>query len=107
MLTVHDWLSKAFDKVSILFMNTMDFSTVVNKAEPASVIAFVNATVSVYDSIVATFDKVNKIETKADGSYMVVAGLESKVQIELSQKSQSRSVISRRQQATFDARQSK
>ncbi len=57
-------------------MNTTDFAAIVNKAEPAEIIKFVNSTITVYDSIVSTYDKVNKIETKADGSYMVVAGLD-------------------------------
>ena len=63
--------------MTIIFLNTTDFGTVVNKAEPSEIIKFVNSTVSVYDSIVASFEKVHKIETKADGSYMVVAGLDT------------------------------
>ena len=77
-------LSQSFEKVTILFLNTMDFSTVVNRAEPADVIFFVNSTVSVYDNIVASFDKVNKIETKADGSYMVVTGLDTERKMSVS-----------------------
>jgi hypothetical protein len=60
-------------------LNTTDFAAIVNKAEPADIIKFVNSTITVYDSIVTSYDKVNKIETKADGSYMVVAGLDQEI----------------------------
>ena len=71
---------QTFNQVTILFLNTTDFAAIVNKAEPAEIIQFVNSTITVYDSIVTSYDKVNKIETKADGSYMVVAGLDQEIE---------------------------
>ena len=59
-----------------MFLNTADFGTIVNNSEPAEIVKFINSTISVYDRIVQSYDKVQKIETKADGSYMVVAGLD-------------------------------
>ena len=63
--------------MTILFVNTADFGNIINNSPPREIIEFINSTISVYDKIVSTFDKVNKIETKADGSYMIVAGLEN------------------------------
>ena len=86
---------KTFNQVTILFLNTTDFATIVNKAEPSEIIKFVNSTISVYDGIVTSYDKVNKIETKADGSYMVVVGLDEESSrrnsVESIQSQQSRS----------------
>lgn len=60
-----------------MFINTVDFNSLVNNSEPGQIVNFINSTVNIYDKIVATYDKVHKIETKADGSYMVVAGIDS------------------------------
>ncbi|RNA21511.1 soluble guanylate cyclase 88E-like isoform X1 [Brachionus plicatilis] len=69
-------ICETFEEVTIMFVNTVDFSSIVKNAEPNQLIKFVNSTISVYDGIVSTYDKVHKIETKADGSYLIVTGLD-------------------------------
>ncbi len=83
-----------------MFANTADFKTILKRPniEPIQIIDFINAAVFLYDKVVNTYDRVHKvkflymflnfnirislscwtwqIETKADGSYMVVAGID-------------------------------
>lgn len=70
-------ICESFSQVTIMFINTVDFNSLVNNSEPGQIVNFINSTVNIYDRIVATYDRVHKIETKADGSYMVVAGIDS------------------------------
>jgi hypothetical protein len=62
-----------------MFAHTADFKSILTHSsmEPVQVINFINATITMYDLTVASYDKIFKIETKADGSYMVVAGIDS------------------------------
>ena len=61
-----------------MFANTADFKTIIKNLdiEPMQIIDFINTVVFLYDKVVSTYDRVHKIETKADGSYMVVAGID-------------------------------
>ena len=44
-----------------MFLSTGDFKQIVSEAEPIEVVKFINATITVYDKVVETFDKVNKV----------------------------------------------
>jgi guanylate cyclase len=72
-------LLKTYDEVTIMFAHTADFKSIITDSniEPVQVIDFINAAVSLYDKVVSSYDKILKIETKADGSYMVVSGIDS------------------------------
>ena len=52
---------KTFEQVTIMFVNTADFSMIVNNTEPAEIIKFINSTISIYDNVVQGFDKVQKV----------------------------------------------
>lgn len=55
-------ICETFEQVTILFVNTADFATIIKSAEPEQIIKFVNSTITVYDRIVGTFDKVHKVK---------------------------------------------
>ncbi len=67
-----------------MFANTADFKTIIKNPDitPMQVIKFVNTAIYLYDKVVNTYEKVNKIETKADGSYMVVSGIEEDFEVQ-------------------------
>jgi hypothetical protein len=68
-----------------MFANTADFKTISKNpdVDPMQVIEFINTAIYLYDKVVSTYDSVHKIETKADGSYMVVAGIEEEFEVNL------------------------
>ena len=45
-----------------MFANTADFSTIIKDAEPVTIINFINSTISLYDKVVATYDRVHKVK---------------------------------------------
>jgi hypothetical protein len=51
----------------------------VQKLEPQLIVESINTTVNVFDTCSERFD-VFKVETKADSSYMVVAGIQDRSQ---------------------------
>lgn len=53
-------ICETFEQVTIMFVNTADFSNIVKNAEPHQLVKFVNSTISVYDRVVGTYDKVHK-----------------------------------------------
>lgn len=55
----------------------MDFKTLNVHLDPAHIIKCLNEIISAFDKIDDNYD-VFKIETKADASYMVVAGLQDR-----------------------------
>jgi hypothetical protein len=61
-----------------MFAHTADFKSILTDSsiEPVQMIDFINAAVTLYDKVVTSYDKILKIETKADGSYMVVSGID-------------------------------
>jgi hypothetical protein len=50
---------------------------VIEKLDPQQIVESINATVNVFDQCAERFD-VFKVETKADSSYMVVAGIQDR-----------------------------
>lgn len=44
-----------------MFINTADFSTLIINAEPNDIIKFINATITIYDKIVDSYEHVNKV----------------------------------------------
>ena len=60
--------------LTILFAYSIDFKDVIQKLDPQQIVESINATVNVFDFCADRFD-VFKVETKADSSYMVVAGI--------------------------------
>jgi hypothetical protein len=58
----------------------MDFTSLSVHLEPARIIECLNAIINAFDEIDDNYD-VFKIETKADASYMVVAGLSDRSHI--------------------------
>jgi hypothetical protein len=52
----------------------MDFTSLTAKVDPARIIECLNEIINAFDKIDDNYD-VFKVETKADASYMVVAGL--------------------------------
>ena len=47
-----------------MFINTVDFNSIINNAEPAKIIKFIDSTITIYDQIVETYDKVSKVIIK-------------------------------------------
>ncbi len=70
-------ICEVFDNVTIMFVTAIDFEKIMNAADPAKIAGFIDETFSVYDRIVEQYEKVCKIETKADGSYMIVTGIDT------------------------------
>ncbi len=54
-------ICEIFENVTILFVNTTDFNTILSNAEPIEIIKFINSIISVYDKIVDSFEGVNKV----------------------------------------------
>lgn len=54
-------ICETFEEVTIMFVNTVDFSNIVKSAEPNQLVKFVNSTIAVYDRVVSTYDKVHKV----------------------------------------------
>lgn len=54
-------ICETFEQVTIMFVNTVDFSSIVKNSEPTKLIKFVNSTISLFDGIVSTYDKVQKV----------------------------------------------
>lgn len=63
--------------LTVLFAYSIDFKEVVQKLEPQQIVESINATVNAFDRCSERFD-VFKVETKADSSYMVVAGIQDR-----------------------------
>ena len=63
--------------LTVLFAYSIDFKEVVQKLEPQQIVESINATVNAFDQCSERFD-VFKVETKADSSYMVVAGIQDR-----------------------------
>jgi len=57
-----------------MFAYTIDFQTLSDHLDAAHTIACLNQTLTLFDTIADRFD-VFKVGIKADGSYMVVAGI--------------------------------
>ena len=60
--------------MTVLFAYITDFTLLTVSLDPSSLIECLNKIISTFDKINDKYD-VFKIETKADASYMVVAGL--------------------------------
>jgi len=60
-----------------LFGYSIDFKDVIQKLDPQQIVESINATVTAFDQCSERFD-VFKVETKADSSYMVVAGIQDR-----------------------------
>ena len=58
----------------MLFTYLMDFKCLTVQLDPARIIMHLNEIIETFDQIDEDYD-VFKVETKADASYMVVAGL--------------------------------
>ncbi|CAF0724480.1 unnamed protein product [Didymodactylos carnosus] len=71
--------------ITILFVYSMDFKNVVDKLEPAEIVDCINQTITTFDKCTEKFD-VFKVETKADLSYMVVAGMKDRYRRESNMK---------------------
>ena len=54
----------------------MDFKKINANMDPTLVVHFMNTTINHYDKIVQGYSRIFKVETKADGSYMCVSGIE-------------------------------
>ncbi|CAF3425569.1 unnamed protein product [Rotaria sp. Silwood1] len=63
--------------ITVLFAYSIDFKEVVEKSKPEQIVESINATVNAFDQCSERFD-VFKVETKADSSYMVVAGIQDR-----------------------------
>lgn len=63
--------------MTVLFAYSIDFKEVIQKLEPQQIVESINATVNAFDQCSEHFD-VFKVETKADSSYMVVAGIQER-----------------------------
>ncbi|CAF2423788.1 unnamed protein product [Rotaria sp. Silwood2] len=63
--------------ITVLFAYSLDFKEVVEKLKPEQIVESINATVNAFDQCAERFD-VFKVETKADSSYMVVAGIQDR-----------------------------
>lgn len=63
--------------ITVLFAYSIDFKDVIQKLDPQQIVQSINATVNVFDQCAEHFD-VFKVETKADASYMVVAGIQDR-----------------------------
>ena len=63
--------------ITILFAYSIDFKDVIQKLNPQQIVESINATVNAFDQCAERFD-VFKVETKADSSYMVVAGIQDR-----------------------------
>jgi Adenylate and Guanylate cyclase catalytic domain len=58
----------------------MDFKSLAAQFDPARIILYLNEIIDTFDKIDENYD-VFKVETKADASYMVVAGLSDRLHI--------------------------
>ncbi|CAF0856616.1 unnamed protein product [Rotaria sordida] len=63
--------------ITVLFGYSIDFKDIVQKLTPQQIVESINATVIAFDRCAEHFD-VFKVETKADSSYMVVAGIKDR-----------------------------
>ncbi len=54
----------------------MDFGKIRADMDPSSIVKFINSTISSFDKVVQGYSRIFKVETKADGSYMCVSGIE-------------------------------
>ncbi|CAF3352420.1 unnamed protein product [Rotaria sp. Silwood1] len=63
--------------ITVLFGYSIDFKDIIQKLTPQQIIESINATVIAFDHCAEHFD-VFKVETKADSSYMVVAGIQDR-----------------------------
>jgi hypothetical protein len=63
--------------LTVLFAYSIDFKDVIEKLGPQQIVESINATVNAFDRCSERFD-VFKVETKADSSYMVVAGIQDR-----------------------------
>ncbi|CAF3287078.1 unnamed protein product [Rotaria socialis] len=63
--------------ITCLFAYSIGFKDVVQKLKPDQIVESINATVNAFDQCSEHFD-VFKVETKADSSYMVVAGIQDR-----------------------------
>jgi len=68
---------KSHKLLTVLFAYSIDFKDVIQKLEPYQIVQSINETVNVFDQCSERFD-VFKVETKADSSYMVVAGIQDR-----------------------------
>ncbi|CAF0806920.1 unnamed protein product [Adineta steineri] len=63
--------------LTVLFAYSIDFKDVIQKLDPQQIVESINATVNAFDQCSEHFD-VFKVETKADSSYMAVAGIQDR-----------------------------
>ncbi|CAM2714541.1 unnamed protein product [Rotaria socialis] len=63
--------------LTVLFGYSIDFKDVIQKLNPQQIVESINTTVNAFDQCSERFD-VFKVETKADLSYMVVAGIQDR-----------------------------
>ncbi|CAF0856685.1 unnamed protein product [Adineta ricciae] len=64
--------------ITVLFCYTLDFKDVIHKLPPNEIVQVVNQMVIIFDQCSDKYD-VFKVETKADSSYMIVAGIQERV----------------------------
>lgn len=63
--------------LTVLFCYSIDFKDVVSKLNPQQIVESINSIVNTFDQCAERFD-VFKVETKADSSYMAVAGIQDR-----------------------------
>jgi hypothetical protein len=63
--------------LTVLFAYSIDFKDVVQKLGPQQIVESINSIINAFDQCSEQFD-VFKVETKADSSYMVVAGIQDR-----------------------------
>ncbi|CAF1365557.1 unnamed protein product, partial [Didymodactylos carnosus] len=63
--------------ITIMFAYSMDFKEVIQKLDPTEIVECMNQMVNVFDKCTEKFN-VFKVETKADASYMIVAGFQDR-----------------------------
>ncbi len=44
-----------------MFVNIIDFNTIINNAEPSDIIEFIDSTFTIFDQIVETYANVTKV----------------------------------------------
>ncbi|CAF0824330.1 unnamed protein product [Adineta ricciae] len=63
--------------LTVLFGYSIDMKEIIQKMSPEQVVDCINRTVNVFDTCSEKFD-VYKVETKADSSYLIVAGIQDR-----------------------------
>ncbi|CAF0908758.1 unnamed protein product, partial [Didymodactylos carnosus] len=64
--------------ITVLFAYAVDFKEVIQKLQPTDIVVCINQMVNVFDKCTDKFD-VFRLETKADSSYIAVAGIQDRL----------------------------